>query len=342
MGPPADVRVGVIGTGVMGADHIRTLATQVSGAGVTAVVDLDRERARSAVAGLGEIRVLDSPGDLVAADEVNAVLVASADSTHEKLVLACLEAGKPVLCEKPLTPTPDGGLRIVEAEMHCGRRLVSVGFMRRYDPGYTAVKAALRAGTVGAPLLLHCVHRNASSRPDLPSAALVTGSAVHEFDIARWLLDDEIIRVTVHRPRASSRVVGATSDPLFLVLETAGGRLVDVEVFVNAQYGYDVRCELVGETGSLSVDQAAYVVQRSGRSRTTGVAVDWRDRFADAYRLELQDWVAGVAAGEQRGAHTWDGYVATEIAAAGVRALEEGVPVVVELALRPALYDERT
>jgi myo-inositol 2-dehydrogenase / D-chiro-inositol 1-dehydrogenase len=331
-----DVRIGVVGTGVMGADHIRTLSTGVSGARITAVYDIDKVRASAAVAGLDGVRVHHSASDLIAAAEVDAVLVASADATHEELVLGCLAAGKPVLCEKPLTPTPDGALRVVAAEHALRRRLVSVGFMRRYDPGYAAVKAALRRGDVGAPLVLHCVHRNASSPPGTPSSDLITGSAVHEIDAARWLLDEELAAVTVHRPRSSSRVTGGTIDPIFLVLRAVSGVLVDVEVFVNAGYGYDVRCELVGEGGTLSLDESPVVSRRATATRSTSVASDWRDRFAEAYRLELRDWVAGVAAGEQRGATAWDGYAATAVAAAGVEALETGAPVKVALEPRPA------
>jgi myo-inositol 2-dehydrogenase / D-chiro-inositol 1-dehydrogenase len=336
-----DVRIGVIGTGIMGADHVRTLADDTSGACVTAVSDLDAARARSVVdaLGLGDVRVLESSADLVSDAEVDAVLVATADETHEELVLRCLATGKPVLCEKPLTPLPEGSLRIVAAEVALGRRLVSVGFMRRYDPGYAVVKASLRDGEVGGPLMLHCVHRNASSPPGTPSDDLVTGSAVHEIDAARWLLDDEITGVTVHRPRPSSRVVGGTSDPIFVIFQTDAGVLVDVEVFINAAYGYDVRCELVGETGTVSLDEPVHAVRRGGKVRSTPVSVDWRDRFAEAYRRELQDWVAGVRVGEQRGATAWDGYAATAVATAGVEALETGTPVKIALEKRPPLYD---
>ncbi|MGW0229134.1 Gfo/Idh/MocA family protein [Actinopolymorpha singaporensis] len=340
--PGRELRVGVVGTGIMGADHVRTIATSVAGARVSAVTDLDAERARAAIAGIDGARVLSDPFGLVADDEVDAVLVASADATHEELVLACVQAGKPVLCEKPLTPAPEGSLRIVEAEEKAGRRLVSVGFMRRYDPGYVDVKESLREGAVGAPLLLHCVHRNASSRPNTPSSGLITGSAVHEFDVIRWLLDEEITQVTVFRPRPSSLVVGDTTDPLLVLLGTASGLLADVEVFVNAQYGYDVRCELVGELGSLYLDEPVQVRRRAERTRTSTVSLDWRDRFAEAYRRELQDWVTGAAAGEQRGADAWDGYVATVAAAAGVAALDKpGSPVPVELPPRPELYATR-
>jgi myo-inositol 2-dehydrogenase/D-chiro-inositol 1-dehydrogenase len=320
------VRIGVIGAGVMGADHVRTLATSVAGAQILTVADLDQSRAAAAVAaaGLTDVKLVGDPHQVIADPGLDAVLVASADATHEELVLACLREGKHVLCEKPLTPTTDGALRIVAAEVSLGRRLVTVGFMRRYDPGYTELKAGLLAGRLGETLMLHCVHRNAKSPPGTPSPQLISGSAVHEFDITRWLLNDEIERVTVHHGRRSSLVVGQTDDPMLIVAETAAGVLVDVEVFVNCQYGYDVRCELVGETGTSSLDGT--------------VGVDWRDRFADAYRLELQDWVRGAATGEQRGATAWDGYAATAVAAAGVDALESGGPAVVSLATRPDLY----
>lgn len=335
------VRVGVIGTGIMGADHVRTFTTSVAGVRVSAVSDLDEERAQAVAAEVPGARVLSDPLALVRDAGVDAVLVASADSTHEDLVLACMDAGKPVLCEKPLAPTSEGALRIVEAEVRGGRRLVSVGFMRRYDPGYVDVKGGLRDKVIGAPLMLHCVHRNGFSAPGTPTSGLITGSAVHEFDVVRWLLEEEITRVTVHRPRSSSLVVGGTSDPLFVLVETTSGLLADVEVFVNAQYGYEVRCELVGEYGTLLLDEPEQVRRRSSRSRSSRVSLDWRDRFAEAYRRELQDWVTGVAAGEQRGASAWDGYAATVAASAGVRALDSAGPVPVDLEKRPDLYEPR-
>jgi len=265
--------------------------------------------------------------------------VASSDRTHEGFVLACLDADKPVLCEKPLTPTPEAALRIVGREVDRGRRTVSVGFMRRYDPGFVAVKQALTDGAIAEPLMIHCVHRNASSRPNAPTAGLIHGSAVHEIDATRWLLGEEIARVTVHRGRRSSRVVGETADPLLCVFETESGVVVDVEVFVNAQYGYEVRCEVVGETGTVMVDEPPQAVLRSAQRRTTSVAYDWRDRFAEAYRRELQDWIDGIVAGDpQRGASAWDGYAATAVAAAGVEALATGAIVEVKLESRPALY----
>jgi myo-inositol 2-dehydrogenase / D-chiro-inositol 1-dehydrogenase len=328
------VRVGIIGTGVMGTDHARLLAGAVSGAALTAVFDVDQQRAAAVAGSAGSARALADPIELIHDEAVDAVLVASSDPTHEAFVLASIAAGKPVLCEKPLASTVDGCLRILDAEAASGRRLVSVGFMRRYDPGYVDMKTILDSGEIGAALVLHCVHRNVSAPAGLVSGDVITKSAVHEIDLARWLLDDEIVAASVHTPRS-----GGTRDLQFLVLESAGGVIVDIEVYVNARYGYDVRCELVGEEGSVSLDAVpATEVRRAGMAgrRLPG---DWRPRFAEAYRRELQDWIERTRNNlNPGGADGWDGYSATAVAQACVTALETNTRQEVKLAARPHFY----
>jgi myo-inositol 2-dehydrogenase/D-chiro-inositol 1-dehydrogenase len=326
------LRVGIIGAGVMGADHARLLSGAVSGAELTAVSDVDGQRAAAVADAYGPARVLDDPVELIRDKAVDAVLVASFDATHEEFVLACLDEGKPVLCEKPLAPTVEGCARIVDAETTRGGRLVTVGFMRRYDPGYVELKRVLDAGEIGAALVLHCVHRNPSAPAGLPSATIITNSAIHEIDAARWLLGEEIVAASVHRPRAS-RAAGTTQDPQILVLESAGGALVDIEVFVNARYGYDVRCEIVGEDGCVSLDAPPATELRRAGVVGRALPQDWRPRFAEAYRRELQDWVDALHAGQDPGgADAWDGYAATVVAQACVTALETGTRQEITLA----------
>ncbi|CAM02258.1 myo-inositol 2-dehydrogenase [Saccharopolyspora erythraea NRRL 2338] len=336
---PMTVRVGVVGTGVMGADHVRTLTGGVAGARVVAVSDADQGRGRAVAAEAGDEVVFHAdPVDLIGDAGVDAVVVASPDHTHEALATACVEAGKPVLCEKPLAATAADCLRIVAHEVAKGRRLVQAGYMRRFDPSYVDMKRALDAGSIGDPVLVHCVHRNARAlhffTPEMP----FTSAAVHEFDVVRWLLSSEIVRVTVHRTRSSSRAAARLADPRLLVLETAAGVTVDVEVFVNAQYGYDVRCELVGELGTVSLALPSTTVVRAGGAEGVAVHADFRTRFAEAYRLQLQAWVDAAARGEACGPSAWDGYAATAVAEACLRAQEDGTPVEVELADKPALY----
>jgi myo-inositol 2-dehydrogenase / D-chiro-inositol 1-dehydrogenase len=332
------VRVGIIGTGVMGSDHARLLAGAVSGASLTAVFDVDRQRAAAVAASAGSARALADPIELIRDDAVDAILVASSDPTHEEFVLASIAAGKPVLCEKPLAPTVEGCLRILDAEAAFGRRLVTVGFMRRYDPGYVDMKTILDSGEIGAALVLHCVHRNTSAPAGLPSGNVITNSAVHEIDLARWLLSDEIVAASVHTPRAS-RGAGGTQDTQILILESAGGVLVDIEVFINARYGYDVRCELLGEEGSVSLDAAPSTELRRAGMAGRRLPGDWRPRFAEAYRRELQDWIESLRNNlNPAGADGWDGYSATAVAQACVTALETNTRQEVKLTAKPHLY----
>jgi myo-inositol 2-dehydrogenase / D-chiro-inositol 1-dehydrogenase len=332
------LKIGVVGTGNMGRYHIQRLATGISNAQVVAVSDVDVEQAKRVADGVGNARVHADGHSLIADDDVQAVIVASPGFTHEEYALVCIAAGKPVLCEKPLAPTTDACLRVLEAEAALPERLVQVGFMRRYDDGYRAMKASLDAGAIGQPLLLHCAHRNPTPPPGFTSDMLLTDSVVHEIDVSRWLLGQEITAATVFAPRRSSLAAEGLQDPQLVLLETDGGVLVDVEIFVTCQYGYDIRCELVGESGTVALpDQAGVRVRRERRS-STQVPDDFRGRFAAAYHAELQEWVDGVLRGETSGPSAWDGYATTAVAERCVEALETGRRTVVALAARPALY----
>ena len=181
------VRVGVIGAGIMGADHANILHRMVSGAEVGLVADIDPGRAKDVADKIPGARATGSALGLIADDAVDAVLIASHDSTHRELVLASVAAGKPVLCEKPLAPTLAECVEVVTAETAAapGVPLVSLGFMRRFDPGYLEMKQALAQGAIGTPLLTHCISRGVSSAPGATNESSVTGSAIHEFDTCR-------------------------------------------------------------------------------------------------------------------------------------------------------------
>jgi myo-inositol 2-dehydrogenase/D-chiro-inositol 1-dehydrogenase len=260
------------------------------------------------------------------------VLIASHDSTHRELVLASVAAGKPVLCEKPLAPTLAECVEVVTAETAAapGVPLVSLGFMRRFDPGYLEMKQALAQGAIGTPLLTHCISRGVSSAPGATNESSVTGSAIHEFDTLPWLLDSPITEVSWHAPKPTGAADGF-QDPQLILLRTAHGVLSTVEVFLNARYGYDVRCEVVGESGTLALTEPAKMITDSSRARSVGYAADWRPRFADAYRIELQAWIDAVGAGSRSPlASAHDGLVANAVAEAVIASMHRNgamVPV---------------
>ena len=333
------VRVGVVGVGMIGQDHIRRLTRVLSGVDVVAVSDVDIGRAQAVASGLRDAAVHATGEQLVADDGVDAVVVCSWGETHEQYVLAAIAAGKPVFCEKPLATTQEACRRILAAETAAGRRLVQVGYMRRYDPAYRALREVVQDGSLGLPLLMHCTHRNPSVPAHYRGDSMVNDTAVHEIDMVRWMFGAEIAAVSVLRPR-TSRHSGDLPDPLIVLLETGSGILVDVEVSVNIRYGYDIRGEVVGESGTATLAEPSAVQVRRGGTVIGRVPADWRERFARAYDVELQEWVDAVGGDGQLGPSSWDGYAATAVSDAGLEALRTGARVPVTLVDRPALYEK--
>lgn len=334
------LRVGVIGVGHMGADHAERIARRTAGAVLAGVADPDGARTVALAERLGT-RSLTDPLALIDDEGVDAVVIASPGFVHEEQVLACLERGIPVLCEKPLTMDLASSLRLVEAEAATGRRLVQVGFMRRFDPEYAALKVALAGDDFGRLLLVHNIHRNASApNVGFRSEMIVRDSLVHEVDVARFLFDEEITEITVLTPTPTSAAGDGVRDPQVAIFAMAGGGIVTNEVFVNSQVGYEVRCEAVAERGTLTAGLSSTGLSTT-RAGTAGgswggrVPEDYRTRFARAYDLEVQAFVDAARAGTVVGPTAWDGYAATAVCEAGMESLRSGRPVPVRLAVRP-------
>ena len=281
----------------MGADHARKLARVVSGAVLAAVTDFDA-RVAGAVAGEFGARVHADGVELIDDPAVDAVVIATRDDTHADLVLAALRAGKPVMCEKPLAPTADRCREVVAAQaaLKIPVDLVTVGFMRRFDPPYIALREQVRSGELGAPLIAHCVSRTVHTYPGGDSASSITQSAIHELDIVPWLLDSPIVEVSWQHGRSSVNSAGR-QDPQFYLMRTAADVLVTVELFLNARYGYDTRCEVVMEAGTSALTLPTHIVTDVERRRAVAYPEDWIPRYSDAYRIELQEWIDSIAKG---------------------------------------------
>jgi myo-inositol 2-dehydrogenase/D-chiro-inositol 1-dehydrogenase len=331
------VNVGVIGVGMIGQDHIRRLTQVVTGAAVVAVTDVNAEQAQRVADAVPGAEVFATGQELIADDSVDAIVVCSWGPTHEEYVLAAIAAGKPVFCEKPLATTQEACLRIIEAEVAFGRRLVQVGYMRRYDAYYRALKAVVDSGAIGAALMMHATHRNPSVPGHYTREMAITDTAVHDIDLARWMFGEEIVAARVLKPRKNS-LGGELEDPLLLVFETSSGALIDVETSVNIRYGYDIRGEVVGESGTAALGDFSPVTVRTNNGFTGRVPEDWRERFIAAYDTEFQEWINGVRDGGTYGPSSWDGYAAAAVSDAAVEALHSGERVAVELAEKPALY----
>jgi myo-inositol 2-dehydrogenase/D-chiro-inositol 1-dehydrogenase len=333
------VRIGVIGTGGMGTRHALNIHRYVGGASLAGVFDVDVPRATGVAEQGGGAVVFPTPEALIADERVDAVLIASPDEMHAGMVRACLAAGKPVLCEKPLATSVADATAIVEAEVAIGRRLISVGYMRRFDPAHLAVKAAADSGEIGAPVMFKGVHRNAEADYGITPAAVVVNSAGHDLDSARWMTGEEVVSARVFGLRTRDDLHPVTRDLLLINLVLSHGRHAVTEMDVNAGYGYEVSAELVCQAGTAHTGQTDRVIVRGHANRGTPVAADWLGPFQDAYVAEIHDWVASIVDGRPfAGASAWDGLATALTAAACIESIATGGDVTVTRPPKPALY----
>jgi myo-inositol 2-dehydrogenase/D-chiro-inositol 1-dehydrogenase len=339
----SELRIAVLGVGMMGADHVRRITTKIAGARVSVVNDYVTEKAEQIAAAIPGCRAVVDPLDAIADPDVDAVVLATPGPSHEKQLLACLEHGKPVLCEKPLTTDVETALGVVKREAELGRRLIQVGFMRRFDHEYAQLKALLDGGELGRALVLHCAHRNPAVPPTFDSAMVVRDSLVHEVDVTRFLFDEEITSIQIIKPAANPGAPQGLADPQIAIMRTASGRHVDVELFVTTGVAYEVRTEVVAEKGSAMIGLDVGLVRRRADGTWGGqITPGFRERFGQAYDTEFQRWVDAVAAGAGSGDFTdgptaWDGYAAAAVCEAGVESLNSGLPVEVSMVDRASI-----
>lgn len=336
MPEPDDLRVAVLGVGQMGAYHANSLTRNTKGARVSVVNDFSRERAQEVAEQVPGSRVAGDPFEAINADDVDAVLIATPGPVHEEQLTACLERGLPVLCEKPLTPESGTAYDLVKKEASLGRQLIQVGFMRRFDSEYVALRELVRSGGLGNPLVMHCTHRNKQVVPYFTAEMMINDAVVHEIDSTRFLLGEEISAVQAIKPAPSSKAPAGLNDPMIVVFETESGRVVTVEIFVCTDVAYEVRTEVVGEDGSATIGLDQNLVARTSDGRWGGrVTANFVERFGAAYDTELQCWVDAARAGTIDGPGVWDGYAATAVSEAGVQAVHSGQRVEVRMEARP-------
>ena len=332
------LRVAVIGAGRMGVDHIKRLSTRIHGAEVAAVVDVDLARAQAAIEGIDGAAALSSADEALNNGDVNAVLIATPGFLHEEILYKALEKDFPILCEKPLTPDAESAWKVVQAELALGHKRIQVGFMRRFDAEYSALGSIIRNSELGELLMLHHQHRNPSTPEGFTNEMLINDSVVHEFDAIRYFTGEEITSVQVRLGKPTRNAPNGQHDPQHVLLETESGVLADVEIYVNAKFGYQVATQASFEDGIVSIggDSGPYIQSAGkwGGSVTPG----FEERFGAAYDVEIQAWVDAALRGEIGGPTAWDGYATAACCEAGVEAQKSGEKVKVQLNTKPDLY----
>jgi myo-inositol 2-dehydrogenase / D-chiro-inositol 1-dehydrogenase len=334
----SELRVGVVGAGLIGADHIARLTNTTAGAVVSAVIEPEDARAAAAAALAPGALTYRRVEDALADRAMDAVLVATPGQFHEPVLLPVLEAGLPILCEKPLAPDAETSWQILQAEQKGGRQLIQVGFMRRFDPEYRQLRQLIAEGAAGDLLLLRGVHRNAAVPDSYTQDMLINDSVVHEFDVIPWLAGATIRSVEVRYARRNALSPARLREPILVLMELDNGVLVDVEMNVSVQFGYQVATEAVFQRGVARIGQPQGMqLWQQGRFQIEENST-FKSRFREAFDVEVQSWVDAARRGAVDGPSAWDGYKVAVACEAGVQAMKSGRQVAVDLPETPSFY----
>jgi scyllo-inositol 2-dehydrogenase (NAD+) len=320
--------VGVAGVGVMGERHAENLAKLVPGARLAAVTDFDRERAKKVAADLGAVAVATIE-EMAARPDVNAVVIVSPGGLHAAHVQAVAAAGKDIFCEKPLATRIedcDAALAVVKR----AKVRLQMGHMRRYDPAYADAMQRIEAGEIGEPVIFRSIGRDQFLPPPAyfqqGNAMLFLDSSIHDFDLARWLMRDEVSEVHAFGSGRMPEVAPYGDLEAGVVnLRFQHGAIGNVESFRQCCYGYDIRTEVVGSKGTLMIGslqhRATTVLKRDGVS--SQAITHWLERFSDAYLVEVRDFVETMLAGREPRVTGYDGRQAVAISLAAARSVRE-------------------
>lgn len=335
------LKVGILGVGAMGTQHLIRLMTKIAGATVTAVSDINEEHARKVIAPYAEVRYIADPVALINDADVDAIVIVSADKTHEAFCLEALRLKKFIFCEKPLAVTAAGAKNIVDTEIAGGKRLIQLGFNRRFDPAYQELKELVVSGTLGEPMVAHCAHRNATYPAQFDDVVAITGTAIHEIDTMSWLVGDYFTKAQVIFPKTSRHAKNPNlHDPQIVLLTTSSGMVITAEIWVNCQYAYDIRCEVICEDGTATLPRHARVDVCTKNTRTVGMTSDGLGFFEDSYNAEFQAWVDACNNDTYcaAAASAWDGYCAAVTTDSCIKSQKSGGIEEVPLTDRPAFY----
>ena len=332
----AKLGVGVVGVGTLGKRHADNLRRSVPGAQLVAVSDTDAERASRVADELEIEHSYDSIEALVERGDVQAVIVASPSKFHARGIQVAAEAGKDVFCEKPMALTLEDADGALNAVARGGVRL-QIGFMRRYDPAYAKASKRIEAGEIGDPVIFKSVGRDKEPPPPSFLQSNVNGTlfrdaAIHDFDLVRWLMGDEVVAVHCFAGLLACPELAEFNDidACLVNLRLARGGIGNVEAFRKATYGYDIRTEILGTKGALHVGYLQHTPELvlTGDGILHDVVDHWLARFADAYLNEMRSFVDAILTDKSVRPGGDEGRRALAVALAAEQSFKESRPVV--------------
>ena len=325
------LRVGLLGAGRIGRIHGANVAAHPR-ARLMAVADPSAEMGGSAASSSGaELRDVEA---VVAGEDVDAVLICTPTDSHAELIERAARAGKAVFCEKPVSLDAERTRACLAVVQACGTPLM-VGFNRRFDPSFAAVRWRILAGEIGAVELVTILSRDPSPPPldyVARSGGLFRDMMIHDLDMARFLLGEEPVEVHAVASCLIDPRIGEAGDvdTAAVMLRTASGRIAQISNSRRATYGYDQRVEVHGSRGLLAVgnQRATSVAFADAQGTRTDPALPFfLERYADAYRAEIGAFITGVLEGRPLSPSGEDGLRAQLLADAATLAVGTGQAV---------------
>ncbi len=340
-----NTKVGIVGIGFIGSDHLHRLTKTVANVDVTAVCDIIPGKAEKEL----ERQKLSAKDyhdyhDLVNDPNVDVVVCTASNEAHYEIVMAALKVGKFTFCEKPLALDAQQCLDIIEEEQKYPHRMLQVGFMRHYAPEYVQMKNMIDSGKIGKPLMMDERHYNQAQPEEYDSSRSIIETAIHEIDLDHWLLGENYRNIRVIPVKQTRHAQNAKiQDPMIVMMETVSGINIYLEVFVRCQYGYDIKCDVIGEEGVLELPTVPQVAVRKDAKYSTAILTDWKARFESAYDIEFRDFMNHVSQGMAPvGPSSWDGYIAAVTADAALKSLDkDGETQELSFPTKPAFYIEK-
>ena len=322
------VRFAVLGAGRIGQVHARAIGS-VEGARLVAIAEPLAEAAEAARAAFGcEIRPIEA---CIGAADIDAVVICTPTDTHADLIERAVAAGKAVFCEKPVDLSL-ARVRACLAAVDAAKGRLMVGFQRRFDPDFQALKAAIDAGRIGAVEMITLTSRDPGPPPMAyiaRSGGIFRDMTIHDFDVARWLLGEEVETVMAAASNLVDPAIGAAGDfdSVNVLMTTASGRHCTITNTRRATYGYDQRIEVHGALGSVSAENqhAARVVVANAQGYTRPPLLDFfMTRYTAAYAAEIAAFVACLRTGAPMPTTGQDGLMALALAEAALASVAEG------------------
>lgn len=328
------LQVGIVGAGRIGKVHAETLAFRLPESEIVAIADVNQEAARTLAERCGIPTVYESSEAIFTNPRIEAVLICSSTNTHADLIVAAAKAGKHIFCEKPIAHSLEDIDRALAAVDAAGVQL-QIGFNRRFDANFARVRKAVTDGEIGSPRLLHIVSRDPAPPPldyIRVSGGMFMDMTIHDFDMARFLIGDEVEEIYVAGGVMVDRRIGEAGDldTAILTLRFRNGVIGTIDNSRQAAYGYDQRVEILGSEGSIATANCYpnQAVVSNGRTVHRDLPFNFfMERYTESFASELRSFVESVRAGKRTAVTGIDGRIPVVMALAARKSYEERRPV---------------